>query len=125
MTPRETFLMHLNLSKDHSRHLNLQRPFVLLINAPSDFPQLILVVMTIATAQLLLRVKIQFTSVIFVLLFNLTASRRNLPVQIYQNLMIFDRDYHLGIIMRESYKTKYHLKYVVFQLLSPLLHRIS
>ena len=63
--------------------------------------------------------KVQITSVIFVLLFTLTANRRNL-VQIYQNLMIFDRDYQRRIIKRKSSKTKYRLKYVVFQLLSQL-----
>ena len=88
-------------------------------------PKLVLVITTIAIAKLVLRVKIQFTSVIFVPLFNLTASRRNLVVQIYQNLTIYDRDYHRGIIMRKSSKTKYQLKYVVFQLRSQLLHRIS
>ena len=93
---------------------------LLLIKALSEFHQLILVIMTIAIAQLTLRVKIHFTSVFFVLLFNLTANRRNLLVQIYQNLMIFDRDYHLGIIMRKSSKTKYRLKYVVFRLMSQL-----
>ena len=125
MNLRETMLMHLNLSKDHSWHLNLQRPCLLLIKAPSEFPQLILVIMTIAIAQLILRVKIQLTFVIFVPLFILTANRRNLPVQIYQNLMIFDRDYHRGINMRKSSKTKYRLKYVVFHLRSQLVHRIS
>ena len=70
--------------------------------------------MTIVIAQLILRVKIPFTFVIFVLLFNLKANRRNLLVQICLNLMILDRDYHIGIIMRKSFKTKYRLKYAVF-----------
>ena len=63
--------------------------------------------------------------VIFVVLFNLKANRRNLLVQICLNLMIFDRDYHLGIIMKKSFKTKYRLKCPVFRLLSQLPHQIS
>ena len=125
LAPQETSLMHLILNRDHYWHLSLQRPCLLLIKAPSEFPQLVLIIVTIVTAQLILRAKTQFTSVIFVLLFNLKVNRRSLLVQIYQNLMIFDRDYHRGIIMRKSFKTKYRLKYVVFQLLSQLPHRSS
>ena len=62
---------------------------------------------------------------ILVLLFNLKANRRNLLVQICLNLRIFDRDYHLGIIMRKPFKTKYRLKCAVFRSLSQLFHRIS
>ena len=45
----------------------------------------------------------------------LEANRPNLLVQICQNLMIIDRDCHLGIIKRKSFKTKYRLKRAVFQ----------
>ena len=80
--------------------------------------------MQIATAQSILRVKIPYTSVICVLLLHLKANRCNL-VQICQNLMIFDQDYHLGIIMRKSFITKYRLKCAVFRLVSQLFHPIS
>ena len=69
--------------------------------------------------------KIQTTSVIFVLLFNLKANRCNLLVQICLNPLISDQDYHLGIIMRKSFKTKYRVKCTAFRLVSQLLHRIS
>ena len=39
--------------------------------------------------------------------------------------LILDLNYHLGIIMRKSFKTKYRLKYAVFRLLSQLPHQIS
>ena len=111
--------------RDHSWHLNLQRQCLLLIKAPSQVPQLILVTMLIATAQLILIVKIQFTSVIIVLLFNPTTNRRNLLVQICLNLMIFDRNYHLAITMRKSFQTKYRPKCAVFYLVSQLAPRVS
>ena len=93
--------MHLSLSgRDHPRHLNKQRPCLLLIKAPSEFPQLILVIMTIAIAQLILRVKFHFTSVIFVLLFNMTANGRNLLVPKSYDLRprLPPRDFHEEVI---------------------------
>ena len=59
------------------------------------------------------------------LFLHLKANKLNLLVQICQNLMIFDRYYHLGIIMRKSFKTKYRLKCAVFAFTSQLPHRIS
>ena len=40
-------------------------------------------------------------------------------------LLIFDGDYHVGIIQRKPFKTKYRLKRAVFQLLSQLLPRVT
>ena len=75
---------------------------------------LLLVKMKITTAALILRLEIQFTPVIFVLLFNLKAKWRNLLVQICLNLLMFVRDYYLRIIERKSFKTKYRLKRAIF-----------
>ena len=66
-----------------------------------------------------------FTSLLLVLLLHLKATRRNLLVQICQTLMIFERDYHVGIIMRKSLKTENRLKCAVFRLMPHLLHRKS
>ena len=66
--------------------------------------------------------EIPFTSVILGLLLHLKANRCTLLVHICQSLMIFDRDFHLGIIMRRSFKTNYRLKCAFFQLVSPPPH---
>ena len=74
--------------------------------------QLDLVTMQIMTAHLI-RIKIPFTSVFLVLLLHLNANRRKFLVQFGQIIMTVDRDDHLGIIMRKSFKTKYGLKRAV------------